>query len=87
MGDIPLIGKALFSSTDAITENDNLVVILTPYVIDKSAKLSKLQQELGEISKLQDEYDKKVFENIKKKNENIIKEKSQSFLKSNTNDK
>jgi len=46
LGDIPLLGKYLFSSTSQTNEETNLVVVLTPYVIDNSEQLSKLQGEL-----------------------------------------
>ncbi|WP_457744492.1 type II secretion system secretin GspD [Sulfurimonas sp.] len=69
LGDIPFIGSWLFSSKSVTQEQDNLVVILTPYVIDKSNKLSKLQKELGTLSTLQREYDLKVFKMMKDKRE------------------
>ena len=47
-------------------EEDNLVVILTPYVIDKSEKLSQLQEDLGTLAKLQVEYNIDVFNKLKK---------------------
>ncbi|SFV54006.1 General secretion pathway protein D / Type II secretion outermembrane pore forming protein (PulD) [hydrothermal vent metagenome] len=67
LGDIPWIGEWLFSSTEERVEDDNLVVVLTPYVIDKSEQLSKLQKELGELSKIQEEYEKRVFARFQKK--------------------
>jgi general secretion pathway protein D len=67
LGDIPLLGETLFSSTSKTKEQDNLVVILTPYVMDKSAQLSKLQKELGILAQIQEEYNKKVFEMIEHK--------------------
>jgi len=67
LGDIPLVGDYLFASTSKTDEQDNLVVILTPYVIDKSAQLSKLQKELGILAKIQEEYNKKAFQYIEKK--------------------
>ena len=66
LGDIWWIGDMLFTSKSKSNEEDNLVVILTPYVIDKSEKLSKLQQDLGTLSKLQERYNKKVFAKIEK---------------------
>jgi len=66
LGDIPWIGEYLFSSTTTKTEEDNLVVILTPYVIDKSEELSKLQIELGMFATIQEEYNVEVFKKIKK---------------------
>jgi len=62
LGDIPLIGDYLFSSNSVTDEQDNLVVILTPYVIDKSDELSKLQADLGILAKIQEEYNRKAFE-------------------------
>jgi general secretion pathway protein D len=64
LGDIPWIGEYLFSSTTTSTEEDNLIVILTPYVIDKSEKLSQLQKDLGVLAKLQEEYDIEAFKNL-----------------------
>ena len=65
LGDIPLLGW-FFTHTDTKDQQDNLIVILTPYIIDKSEKLSQLQQELGELTRLQTEYNKHVFETIEK---------------------
>lgn len=64
LGDIPWIGEWLFSSKSKSDEEDNLVVILTPYVIDKSEQLSKLQKELGVLSKIQEDYNKEVFAKV-----------------------
>ncbi len=69
-GDIPLLGEYLFSSTSTKVEQDNLIVILTPYVIDKSEKLSQLQADLGILSKIQQEYNAEVFDRIEKKAKN-----------------
>ena len=65
LGSIPLLGW-FFTHTDTKDQQDNLIVILTPYIIDKSEKLSQLQQELGELTRLQTEYNKHVFETIEK---------------------
>lgn len=64
LGDIPIIGEYLFSSTSTTTEKDNLVVILTPYIIDKSEQLSKLQKGLGILAHAQKEYNAKIFKKI-----------------------
>ena len=67
LGDIPWIGEWLFSSTTTTEEKDNLVVILTPYVIDKSENLSQLQRDLGVFEKIQKEYNLEVFHELEKK--------------------
>lgn len=66
LGDIPVIGKYLFSSSSIIEENDSLVVILTPYIIEKSERLSELQKNLGLLAKLQGEYNTEVFKGLEK---------------------
>ncbi len=69
LGDIPLIGEYLFSSTTKSEERDNLVVILTPYVIDKSENLSQLQKDLGVLAKLQRDYSEEAIATLKRKYE------------------
>jgi general secretion pathway protein D len=69
LGDIPWIGEWLFSSKSTSEEQDNLIVILTPYVINKSENLSQLQQDLGVLEKMQKEYDIKVFKKLEEKKE------------------
>jgi general secretion pathway protein D len=67
LGDIPLLGEWLFSSSTIKTEQDNLIVVLTPYVIDKSEELSQLQKDLGILAQIQEEYNLEVFENLEKR--------------------
>jgi len=67
LGDIPWIGDYLFSSKSESKTQDNLVVILTPYVIDKSEELSKLQKDLGILARLQKEYNIKAIDALKMK--------------------
>ena len=66
LGYIPLLGW-FFTHNDTKEQQDNLIVILTPYIIDKSEELSQLQQELGELTRLQTEYNKEIFGQIEKK--------------------
>jgi len=67
LGDIPYIGEWLFSSTSTSYEEDNLIVILTPYIVDKSEKLSELQKELGLLASLQQKYNDEVFKAVESK--------------------
>ena len=78
LGDIPLIGSTLFSSESESEQEDNLVIILTPYIIDKSENLSKLQQDLGMLSNLQKKYNLEVFKKIKNR-ENDDEDASQDL--------
>lgn len=81
LGDIPWIGDYLFSSKTVSNEQDNLVVILTPYVIDKSDELSQLQKDLGLLAKLQEEYNIEVFNNLKNKSNNTSVEQEEGLTK------
>lgn len=87
LGDIPLIGSWLFSSTSIVNEEDNLIVILTPYVIDKSEKLSQLQQDLGKLTQLQSEYNEKVFKQIEEKGMKAVREEADSLKVKDTKEK
>ena len=81
LGDIPLVGKYLFSSNGKDISEDSLVVVLTPYVISKSEKLSKLQEKLGKLSSLQNKYDKIVFKQIEKKAKTKKESQAQKDIK------
>ncbi|MDX1808591.1 MAG: type II secretion system secretin GspD [Sulfurospirillaceae bacterium] len=83
LGDLPLFGKYLFSSTTDTIEQDNLIVVLTPYVIDKSEKLSQLQKELGIVANLQQKYDSIVFKKIEEKGLKKSEKKKNKVLESN----
>ena len=67
LGDIPWIGDKIFSSNTTSHEEDNLIVILTPYIIDNSEKLSLLQQDLGVLARLQKEYNDAMFKKLEDK--------------------
>jgi general secretion pathway protein D len=68
-GSIPVLGEAVFSSKTESATNDNLIVLLTPYVVDSSEKLSQLQAKLGELANIQKLFNKEVFEQIENKGE------------------
>jgi len=78
LGWIPWIGEWLFSSTSKTEEQDNLVVILTPYVIDKSENLSQLQKDLGVLSKIQDEYSRAAIQELEDRRLEAALEKTES---------
>lgn len=60
LGDIPLLGW-FFTHNNTQEQQDNLVVLLIPYVIDKSAELSGLQEQLGELGRLQQQFNEEIF--------------------------
>ncbi len=63
LSNIPVVGN-LFTHRSVEEQQDNLLVILTPYVIDQSAKLSQLQRQLGELGRIQQEYNREVFPKV-----------------------
>lgn len=78
LGDIPWLGEWLFSSNSTSLQEDNLIVILTPYIVDKSEKLSKLQQDLGLLATLQKEYNDEIFKRIEERTLGMSKEEENS---------
>ncbi len=59
LGDLPIVGN-LFKYDQSSKDKINLVVILTPYIVDKSSDLATLRAKLGELDSLQSEYSKKI---------------------------
>jgi len=56
LGDIPVIGKYLFSHTTDRELEQNVVIYLTPYIVRKSDDLQKLKNMLAELDEVQDRY-------------------------------
>jgi len=61
LGDIPLLG-ALFRDKSYKSDKINLIIILTPYIINKSEDLEKLRKNLQNLSKLEKEVVQKIME-------------------------
>lgn len=59
LGDIPLLG-ALFRNKREIEDKINLVVVVTPYIIPQSKDISYVRSQLVELTKLEEEYVKKL---------------------------
>ncbi len=82
-GDIPVIGKA-FQNKQKSSDRKNILIVLTPYIIEKSSSLMQLQHFLSEFDKIQTEYNKEMFKRIKmrlKKEQNKSAKKSKSYKK------
>lgn len=60
LGDIPLLGY-LFKNEAKTSDKINLVIVLTPYIVEKSADLSSLRKQLEDLDKLQNEYIQKAL--------------------------
>ena len=66
LGYIPVVGS-LFTHSEIKKQEDHLIVILTPYVINKSEELSNLQKQLGEFGRLQRKYNELIFPIVEEK--------------------
>ena len=62
LGDIPILGYAFRHESD---DNDrvNLVIILTPYIVDKSSNLSSLREVLAKLNTIEKKFAKKIIDN------------------------
>lgn len=63
LGDIPVLGH-VFRNTNTQEDKTNLVIILTPYVIDKSSNLSDLRTKLAELDDIQTRFNKRMKERL-----------------------
>lgn len=83
LGDIPLIGEWLFTSTSQQNKKTSLIIILTPYIIDETSSLNELRTKLIKLSYIQNEYNEKMQIEIKKKytkkKEEMIEEEKDPF--------
>lgn len=66
LGDIPLLGN-LFKDKSENRDKINLVIMLTPYIIEKSDDLSKLRAQLKELDEIQERYIANITQNLEAK--------------------
>lgn len=66
LGDIPILGN-LFKNKASSRDKINLVIILTPYIIEKSGDLNTLRTQLTELDAIQDRYITNITKNIEAK--------------------
>jgi general secretion pathway protein D len=72
LGDIPLLGRLFTHSTD-INDQLNIVIILTPYIINSSDELSQLRAQLSELDILQEIYSRQLKDELQKRIERAPK--------------
>jgi general secretion pathway protein D len=56
LGDIPVLGEALFTHTSDVEREQNVVIYLTPYIVRRSGDLQKLKEMLAELEEVQIRY-------------------------------
>ncbi|MFW3372778.1 type II secretion system protein GspD [Aliarcobacter butzleri] len=85
LGDIPLFGE-LFKNDSKMNKKNNLVIIVTPYMIPKSKDITYIREQLSELKKLEDKYLQDslsiIKDNSKKDKGNIFVENDESDNKS-----
>lgn len=85
LGDIPLFGE-LFKNDSKMNKKNNLVIIVTPYMIPKSKDITYIREQLSELKKLEDKYLQDslyiIKDNSKKGKENIFVENNENDNKS-----
>ncbi|MFX4210475.1 type II secretion system protein GspD [Aliarcobacter butzleri] len=82
LGDIPLFGE-LFKNDSKMNKKNNLVIIVTPYMIPKSKDITYIREQLSELKKLEDKYLQDSLSTIK---DNSKKHKENIFVENNEND-
>lgn len=85
LGNIPLFGE-LFKNDSKMNKKNNLVIIVTPYMIPKSKDITYIREQLSELKKLEDKYLQDslsiIKDNSKKDKGNIFVENDESDNKS-----
>ena len=69
LGDIPILGR-LFTHSTENEEQLNIVIVLTPYIIDSSEDLSSLRVQLAELDRIQQEFNKNLQNELDKNLQN-----------------
>ena len=90
LGDIPLIGE-LFKNKAINTKKNNLVVIVTPYLIPQTKDISFVRNQLAELKSMEDKYLEDSLirlkkEALKKKLDKQVREKEIEELNEKIND-
>jgi general secretion pathway protein D len=67
LGDIPILGKLLFTHTSDLSRETNVVIYLTPYIVRRSDELQKLKRYLDELEQVQKDYNELVYKVLEKR--------------------
>lgn len=78
LGDIPILGR-LFRDDSANKDKTTIVILLTPYIVNKSEDLDKLRSTLAKLNELENKFTEKIIKEherkkVKKTNFNILGE-------------
>jgi len=74
LGDIPILGR-LFTSNGVSKSKVNVVIYITPYIIQKSSDLTQVRKYLSELDSVQHQFNKIVLDKLEKKRLGIGEER------------
>jgi len=83
LGDIPIIGK-LFTSNGNSNSKVNVVIYITPYIVQKSSDLSTLRVRLAELESVQQQYNKIIMAQLEAEAGTSSSPRHETFLGSST---
>ena len=67
LGEIPILGEALFAHDADVEREQNVVIYLTPYIVRKSGDLQKLKGLLVELDEVQERYNDLIAKKLDEK--------------------
>jgi len=79
LGDIPIIGK-LFTSKGDSSSKVNVVIYITPYIVQKSSDLSTLRVRLAELESVQQQYNKIIMAQLEAESGAVSNPRHETFL-------
>ena len=79
LGDIPIIGK-LFTSKGNSNSKVNVVIYITPYIVQKSSDLSTLRLRLAELESVQQQYNQIIMAQLEEKAGTTSNPRHETFL-------
>ncbi len=85
LGDIPIIGKLFTSRGDSNTKV-NVVIYITPYIVQKSSDLTSLRVYLSELESVQQQYNKIIMAQLEEEHGESSSSRHETFSGSSSND-
>jgi len=79
LGDIPILGK-LFTSKGNSNSKVNVVIYITPYIVQKSSDLSTLRLRLAELESVQQQYNQIIMAQLEEKAGTASNPRHETFL-------
>ena len=79
LGDIPIIGK-LFTSRGDSSSKVNVVIYITPYIVQKSSDLTSLRERLTELESVQQQYNKIIMAQLEAESGESSNARHETFL-------